>query len=74
MVEKFYTKTGMYIDWKQLESLPKIDTFIDIGVGTNGSKIFYRVFKKAKLIRLFIATNILLYKNNKIFQKIRIKS
>ena len=50
MIKKFYKKTGMYIDWKQLESLPKIDTFIDIGVGTNGSKIFYRVFKKAKLI------------------------
>ncbi len=50
MVEKFYTKTGMYIDWQQIESLPKIDTLIDIGVGPKGTENLYRVFKKANLI------------------------
>jgi len=50
MVEKFYTKTGMYIDWQQLESLPEIDTFIDIGVGPKGTEEMYRVFKNANLI------------------------
>jgi FkbM family methyltransferase len=50
MVEKFYTKTGMFIDWQQLESLPEIDTLIDIGVGPNGTENLYRVFKNANLI------------------------
>ena len=50
MVEKFYKKTGMYIDWQQIESLPEIDTFIDIGVGPNGTEDLYRVFKNANLI------------------------
>lgn len=50
MVEKFYTKTGMYIDWQQIESLPKIDTLIDIGVGPKGTENLYRVFKNTNLI------------------------
>ena len=50
MVEKFYSKTGMYIDWQQLESLPEIDTLIDIGVGPDGTEDLYRVFKNANLI------------------------
>ena len=50
MVEKFYTKTGMYIDWQQIESLPEIDTLIDIGVGPKGTEDLYRVFKNANLI------------------------
>jgi len=50
MVEKYYTKTGMYIDWQQLESLPEIDTLIDIGVGPQGTEDLYRVFKNANLI------------------------
>ena len=50
MVEKFYSKTGMYIDWRQLESLPEIDTLIDIGVGPEGTEDLYRVFKNANLI------------------------
>ena len=50
MVEKFYTKTGMFIDWQQLESLPEIDTLIDIGVGPDGTEDLYRVFKNANLI------------------------
>ena len=50
MVEKFYSKTGMYIDWQQLESLPEIDTLIDIGVGPEGTEDLYRVFKNANLI------------------------
>ena len=40
----------MYIDWQQIESLPKIDTLIDIGVGPNGTEDLYRVFKNANLI------------------------
>ena len=47
MIEKFYTKTGMYIDWQQMESLPEIDTLIDIGVGPQGTEDLYRVFKNA---------------------------
>ena len=50
MVEKFYTKTGMYVDWQQIESLPKIDTLIDIGVGPKGTENLYRVFKDTNLI------------------------
>ena len=50
MIKKFYTKTGMYIDWQQVESLPEIDTFIDIGVGPEGTEDLYRVFKNANLI------------------------
>ena len=50
MVEKFHTKTGMYIDWQQLESLPEIDTLIDIGVGVDGTEDLYKVFKNANLI------------------------
>ena len=50
MVEKFFEKTGMYIDWQQIESLPEIDTLIDVGVGPNGTEDLYRVFKNANLI------------------------
>ena len=50
MVEKFFKKTGMYIDWQQIESLPEIDTLIDIGVGPNGTENLYRVFKNTNLI------------------------
>ena len=50
MVEKFYTKTGMYIDWQQIESLPEIVTLIDIGVGVYGTHDLYKVFKNANLI------------------------
>ena len=50
MIKKFYEKTGMYIDWQQLESLPEIDTFVDIGVGTQGTEDMYRYFKNSNLI------------------------
>ena len=50
MIEKFFKKTGMYIDWQQIESLPEIDTLIDIGVGTKGTENLYKVFKDANLI------------------------
>ena len=39
-----YEKTGMYIDWDQLNQLPEIDSFIDIGVGRNGTPNFYKRF------------------------------
>lgn len=50
MIEKFFKKTGMYIDWQQIESLPEIDTLIDIGVGVRGTESLYNHFKSAKLI------------------------
>jgi len=40
----------MFIDWQQIESLPEIDTLIDIGVGPQGTEDLYRVFKNANLI------------------------
>ena len=52
MVEKFYNKTGMYIDWQQIESLPEIDTLIDIGVGTHGTEDFIKVKRLVQLARL----------------------
>lgn len=50
MVTKLYNKTGMFIDWQQIESLPEIDTLIDIGFGPQGTEDLYRVFKNANLI------------------------
>lgn len=50
MIKKFYKETGMYIDWQQLNRLPKIDTLIDIGVGINGTEDLYKHFNDAKLI------------------------
>ena len=44
-----YEKTGMYIDWDQLNQLPEIDSFIDIGVGRNGTPNFYKRFPNSKL-------------------------
>jgi len=52
MVKIFHEETGMYIDWKQLNKLPEIDTLIDIGVGPNGTPDLYQHFKNAKLILL----------------------
>jgi len=50
MIKKFYEETGMYIDWNQLNRLPKIDTLIDVGVGPNGTEDLYNHFIDAKLI------------------------
>ncbi len=50
MIKRLHVKSGMFIDWQQLESLPEIDTLIDIGVGTKGTEDLYRIFKNAKLI------------------------
>ena len=50
MIKKFYEETGMYVDWKQLIKLPRIDTLIDIGVGPNGTEDLYNHFTNAKLI------------------------
>ena len=43
----FYKETGMYIDWGQIKKLPKVDTLIDIGVGTNGTPDLYEYFNSA---------------------------
>ena len=50
MKKYFYEKTGMYVDWPQIEKLPEIDTLIDIGVGDEGTPELYNRFPKAKLI------------------------
>ena len=50
MTRYFYKETGMYVDWAQLESLPEIDTFIDIGVGPEGTPDLYKKFKNKNLI------------------------
>jgi FkbM family methyltransferase len=46
----FYEETGMYVDWPQLDRLPKIDTLIDIGVGPKGTADLYDRFHSAKLL------------------------
>jgi len=40
----FYKETGMYVDWAQIKKLPKVDTLIDIVVGTNGTPEMYSHF------------------------------
>tara|TARA_B100000900_G_C20483092_1_gene676296 strand:+ start:408 stop:1049 length:642 start_codon:yes stop_codon:yes gene_type:complete len=50
MKKYFYKETGMYVDWKQLENLPKIDTFIDIGVGPMGTPDLYELFNESRLL------------------------
>ena len=50
MTKYFYKETGMYIDWKQLDKLPNIDTLIDIGVGPKGTPDLYQRFNTQKLI------------------------
>ena len=50
MKKYFYEKTGMYIDWPQIDKLPEIETLIDIGVGKEGTPLLYDRFPKAKLV------------------------
>jgi len=50
MGKYFYEETGMYIDWKQLERLPEIDSLIDVGVGPEGTPDLYKKFAGKKLI------------------------
>ena len=50
MTKYFYKETGMYIDWKQLENLPDIDSFIDVGVGAEGTPDLYEKFSEKKLV------------------------
>ena len=50
MKEYFYEKTGMYIDWPQIDKLPEIDSLIDIGVGNEGTPDLYNRFPDASLI------------------------
>tara|TARA_B100000945_G_C20343230_1_gene578482 strand:+ start:295 stop:936 length:642 start_codon:yes stop_codon:yes gene_type:complete len=45
----YYKKTGMYVDWDQISSLPKIDNFVDIGVG-EGSPVLWGKYKKKRII------------------------
>ena len=39
-----------FIDWKQLDRLPAIDTLIDVGVGPDGTPDLYERFASQKLI------------------------
>ena len=50
MTRYFYKETGMYIDWDQLKNLPNIDTFIDVGVGAEGTPDLYEKFSEKKLV------------------------
>ena len=50
MTKYFYEETGMYIDWNQLKNLPDIDTFIDVGVGAEGTPDLYEKFSEKKLV------------------------
>ena len=50
MKRYFRDETGMYIDWDQLDKLPKIDTLIDVGVGPMGTPDLYNRFNSAKLL------------------------
>ena len=55
MTRYFYKETGTYIDWAQLQSLPEIDTFIDVGVGLEGTPDLYEKFKVFTIIDVFNA-------------------
>ena len=48
----YYKKTGMYVDWDQISSLPKIDNFVDIGVG-EGSPVLWGKYKKMFRIKKY---------------------
>tara|TARA_B110000003_G_C16650592_1_gene533959 strand:- start:4465 stop:5148 length:684 start_codon:yes stop_codon:yes gene_type:complete len=48
--ELFYEKTGMYIDFDQLDKLPEIDTLIDIGVGPFGTPDLYEKFNPSYML------------------------
>lgn len=50
MKKYFRDETGMYIDWDQLDRLPKIDTLVDIGVGPMGTPELYERFGSATLL------------------------
>ena len=50
MTRYFYKETGMYIDWDQIENLSNIDTFIDVGVGPDGTPDLYKKFRNKKLL------------------------
>ena len=45
----FHRKTGMYVDWQQISTLPQIDNFIDIGVG-EGTPLLWKKYKNKKII------------------------
>lgn len=50
MKRKIYHKeTGVYVDWKQISQLPKIDNFVDIGVGV-GTPLFWKMYSKKRII------------------------
>ena len=64
-----YEETGMYIDWGQLNKLPEIDSFIDIGVGRNGTPNFYKRFPKSKLILIDPLIEAKTYAKNNLFNR-----
>ena len=46
---QYSDKTGMYIDWRGLKTLPKVSNFIDIGIG-EGTLDLWKKFKNSKII------------------------
>jgi len=48
--EYFYEKTGMYIDWDQLERLPNVETIIDIGIGDIGTQWLWEKYSGKRII------------------------
>ena len=50
----FYKTTGLFVDWDQLNKLPDIDTFIDIGFGPTGTPDLLKKFDKKNIELILI--------------------
>ena len=74
MTEYFYEKTGMYVDWEQLERLPAIDTLIDVGVGAKGTEDLYERFSDKKMVLIDPLDEAEAYFNDRMLHKERISS
>jgi len=44
-IRYFYQETGIYDDWNQIDSLPKVKTLIDIGVAPQGTPQLWSALK-----------------------------
>lgn len=42
---QYSDKTGMYIDWRGLKTLPKVSNFIDIGIGEGNFRFMEKIQK-----------------------------
>lgn len=50
----FHKKTGLFLDWGQLNKLPDIDTFIDIGFGPTGTPDLLKKFDNKNIELILI--------------------